>query len=239
MIFRKKFEIGMQDINKNKEVKNKFILNCLENVALKHSDSVGLGLKNILETGLTWMLLDWKVKLLKRPHYGDILEISTWTRYINKCYAYRDYEIYVNNEKYVIATSKWLLFDINRKKPIRVQEDLISKYEPEENKSVFDILEIEKMKKVDSYDNNYAYNVKKSDIDINGHMHNLNYLDIAYECFSENDYNNELNNIRISYKKEIKLEDKVDCRYTKMNDKWMFVIENPEIDSVNAYIELY
>lgn len=239
MIFKKEFEIGMQDINRNKMIKNKYILNALEDVALRHSDSVGLGLNDILETGLTWMLLDWKVEILKRPKYGDKLEVHTWGRNMSRCYAHRDFEIYVNNERYVIATSKWLLFDINRKRPAKVTDELVEKYEPEDNKSVFSKVEIDKMCEAEVYDNEYQYNVRKSDIDINGHIHNLNYLDIAYECFDENDYNNELNNIRITYKKEIKFGDNVKCKYTKKDDKWSFIITNEETNTINSYIELY
>lgn len=237
MIFKKNFEIGLQDININRKIKNRYILSCLENIAAKHSDSINLGLNDLKNTGITWMLLDWKVEILKRPSYGDILEVSTWSRHANKCYAYRDFEIYVNGEKCIIATSKWVLFDINRKRPIRVEEEVISKYKPEIQKTAFDIIELEKMQEMEQYDKEFEYIIRKSDIDFNGHLHNLNYLDIVYEIFDENIYNDEPNNIRICYKKEIKLGDKVICKYIKNNNKYHFIIGNEK--SNNAYIELY
>ena len=36
------------------------------------------------------------------------------------------------------------------------------------------------------------YNIQRRDIDINQHMHNLSYLDMAYEILPDNIYNNNL-----------------------------------------------
>ena len=58
------------------------------------------------------------------------------------------------------------------------------------------------------------YNIQRRDIDINMHMHNINYLDAAYEMLPEDVYNNEnVNQVRIWYKREIRPQDEVKCRY--------------------------
>ena len=46
-------------------------------------------------------------------------------------------------------------------------------------------------------------------------MHNLNYLDLANEALPEEIYKEgKLNDIRITYKKEIKLGEIVKCKYS-------------------------
>ena len=45
------------------------------------------------------------------------------------------------------------------------------------------------------------YDVRRSDIDINKHMHNLNYLKLAYENLPENIFfGDDLKNVNIMYK---------------------------------------
>ena len=54
-------------------------------------------LQYIKETKVTWILLDWKLKVINRPTYGQVLTVNTWGKGMNKFFTYRDYEIYDNN----------------------------------------------------------------------------------------------------------------------------------------------
>ena len=73
------------------------------------------------------------------------------------------------------------------------------------------------------------YTTQRRDIDVNKHMHNLNYLDLANEALPEEVYsNNNFNDIRISYKKEIKLGETVKCKYTFENDKHIVTVKSED-----------
>lgn len=84
MIYKEKFKIGLKDVWKGEEVSNIAILEYLENIAAYHSDSVGYGIKTSDITHLNWLLLDWRVKVIKRPKYGQELNIHTWSRSVEK-----------------------------------------------------------------------------------------------------------------------------------------------------------
>lgn len=240
MIYQEKFKIGLKDVWKGKEVCNKAILEYLEDVAAYHSDSVGYGINTSDETHLSWILLDWKVKVIKRPQYGGILDIHTWSRNIIKCYAYRDFEVYDENHNLcVIATSKWLLINNQTGKIAKVEEKMAKKYESEIDKSVFEEKEIEKIKAPKNYKSSIIYEAKRKDIDIIGHMHNLYYLDIAYETLPEEVYQQRpFNEIRIMYKKEIKLGDELNCKYSKEENKHVVTIQSQDEKILHAIIEL-
>lgn len=238
MVFKHDFYIGLKDLNAKNQLKNKSILEFLENIACMHSDSVNLGFKSINKTGITWVLLDWQLEIVKRPCYGEKLEIHTWTQYTKSFFSYRDFEVYVEGELCAKATSKWLLLNINTQKPERITEFLINKYEPEENQSVFNIKELEKLKEQSQYDSESEYQVKRLDIDINGHMHNLNYMDVVYEMLSDDDYINEPNYVRITYKKEIKIGEKVKCMYTKKDKNHYFVLKSLDDTTIFSIIEM-
>ena len=175
------------------------------------------------------------MQVIDRPKYGDILEIHTWISNVSKLYTYRDFEVYVNGVKKIIASSKWLLININTLRPAKIPEDLIAKYQPEYNKSVFGITEIPKCKEQNEYEKEIDYPIRKSDIDINNHVHNLNYIDMAYEII---DTEEQFRNVRISYKKEIRIEDRIKIGYHKENEKKCFRIMNYEKNMVNALIEM-
>ncbi len=241
MIYTEKFKIGLKDVWKGQEISNKAILEYLEDVAAYHSDSVGYGLNTLDITNVTWVLLDWKVQVIKRPKYGQVLTVNTWSRSILKCYAYRDFEIYDDkNNLCVVATSKWLLIDSNTRKITKIGKEIADKYESETEKSVFQQQDIEKIKEPENYKNSIIYQTKRKDIDVIGHMHNLYYLDLAYEALPEDVYQKRpFDKVRIMYKKEIKLGENVICKYAYDEGKHVVVIKSEDEKILHAIIQLW
>ncbi|MGN0347749.1 MAG: acyl-ACP thioesterase domain-containing protein [Lachnospiraceae bacterium] len=73
MIYKHTFAIGLDDLNREKMIKNKAILKILEDVAGFHSDYVHYGINEIFGNGIAWALLDWEIEVKRRPQYGDVL----------------------------------------------------------------------------------------------------------------------------------------------------------------------
>lgn len=111
-IFSKNYTVGISDISQNTSITNIGILNIFEDIACRHSDKTGYGILDIPQTNLSWILLAWKVKILKRVSYGDVLKVNTWSRGSKKVYTYREFEVYDETGTLVcIASSKWTLIN--------------------------------------------------------------------------------------------------------------------------------
>ena len=240
MIVEQEYQIKLSEIGKENKITNKAILGDLEDVGGIHSNIAGYGILDIQQTKLSWVLLDWKLKIIRRPKYSEKIKIKTWSKNAIKFYTYRDFEVYDENGQVIaIATSKWVLLDIDKGKIVKISDEVLNKYGPELEKSVFDISEIEKLQEPEDYISEVEYTVKKSDIDVNNHMHNLNYLELANEALPEDVYNEqELNNVRINYKKEIKLGETVKCKYGFENNAHIVVIKSKDEKVIHAIIKL-
>ena len=110
------FHMTIRDIDKNTYLSNKAILAYFEDIGGYCSDKAGFGLKQILDTKLSWVLLHWKFKVIKRIKYSEeTFRIKTWSRGIDKACTFRDYEIYnKDNELCVVGTSKWTLIHLEK-----------------------------------------------------------------------------------------------------------------------------
>jgi acyl-ACP thioesterase len=126
-----------------------------------------------------------------------------------------------------------MLLDIKTFKPTMSLE-LINKQNPID-KDVFNIKEIKRLKELDNYSKRLDYYIRKSDIDLNNHVHNLNYLDMALEVIDDKYYSN----IEIEYLKEIKYDDKIIVMSEKTNDKYYIKIYNETNNVTSALIEIY
>lgn len=239
MFVEHKFYVGLSDVNINKELTNTSLLKHLEDVAGIHSEIAGFGLTDIEKTRRSWILLGWKVKVLKRPLVNDTVIIKTWSRSIDKFYAFRDFEIRDQYDDIVaIATSKWIFIDIDKGKIVKVTDDVIESYK-QENKQVFEEYDLPKLKEPENFELEADFKITRNLIDINKHVHNIHYLDIAKECMPENIcFGNELNEFEITYKKEIKLGDTVKVEYKKEDDYHYIAIKSMDKSIVHSIIKL-
>lgn len=235
MFVNHNFFIGARDINSSKELNNTALLSYLEDIACIHSEMAGYGISNIEKIKKTWILLSWKIKVLKRPKFGKNLNVKTWSRLIDKFYAYRDFEVYdENNNLLAIATSKWVFIDTEKGKIIKISEEVANKYS-QESKSVFDEKDLEKLEEPENYISQIDYKITKNMIDVNNHLHNTYYMDLAKEVLP---YESEPNDFEIMYKHEIKLGETVKVMYSKKDDFYYVTIKDTQETKIHAIIRL-
>ena len=240
MKFEGEYLVGIRDIGIDNKITNLAILSFLQEIASTHSNEVGYGVNDIENKKKVWLLMDWKLQVFERPKYSDKLLIKTWARPIEKhiFYTYRDFEIFLNGKLIAIATSKWVLFDLKLNKITKITQEILDLYKPEDEK-VFEEKEIPKIKESDNQEYKILYEVRRKDIDVNKHMHNLNYLSLAYEALPNDIYANvELNNVRVMYKHQILLGDKVKCFLSKEKEKYIISIKSENEKVLHAIIVL-
>jgi len=166
--------------------------------------------------------------------------MKTWSRKIERLYCYRDFELYLDDKLVAIASSKWIAVYRNTGKIARLTKEVSEEYNSTDV-SVFADEATFELNIPEAFTNIYTYTPERRDIDTNHHVNNLFYLDFAYSSLPEEVYNNRfnLNNIEITYKKEIKLGDTIKCKYVLENDKHIVVIFSEDERIVHAIINLY
>ena len=241
MIVEQEYRVKLSEIGQDNKITNKAILSDFEDVGGIHSNIAGYGVLDIPKTHLTWLLLDWRLQVIRRPNYSEKIKVKTWSRHALKCYAFRDFEVCDEQGNIIaIAASKWVLVDTEKGKIVRVSDDVLASYKPEIDKKVFENEQFDKIIEPENFEKETIYTVKRADIDVNEHMHNLNYLDLANEALPNEVYTKgDLNNVRISYKKEIKLGEIVKCKYSYENDKHIVTIKSEDDKITHAIIQMY
>ena len=240
MFIEKEFYIGFRDLDFSSKLCNTGLLSYLEDIGGFHSNLTHTGLLDIPTTKKSWVLLAWKVNLYKRPIYSETVKIKTWSRAMDKLYAYRDFEIYCNDELIGIATSKWILIDIESRKILKLDEELAEKYK-QENIDIMNIgSNFGKLSEPETYTYEAEYKITKNLIDINEHVHNLYYLDIAEEVIPEDVLKSgKLNNFEILYKKEIKKDETVKCLFEELDDSYVVTIKSLDKTVLHCIIKYY
>ena len=239
MYVEQKFFIGLQDIDASNKITNKAILTFLEDAGGVHSNLAGYGLKTIKETYFSWIILNWKLKVFKRADYADTVTVRTWSAGADKLYAYRDFEVLNEaGEIIAIATSKWISINLKTGKINKLTDEIIAPYKGE-NRRVFESYNFPKLEEPENIYSSVTYTINRQMIDINKHVHNVCYYDLAEIAIPEEILENtEFNNVEIMYKKEIKLGETVKCNYEKVENENIIAIKSEDEKNLHAIVKL-
>ena len=239
MYINKDFFIGVNDCDLNLNITNKSILKYLEEIAGIHSNMAGYGVYDIPTTNKTWIALGWKVEILRRPKYSEQIYIRTWCKKDEKAlYSYRDFEVKDSSENILIkATSKWCLIDSQKRCILKIPTEINSDYGTETENIFEEKIEF-KFREEANKEKTHEIIIDESQIDYNNHVHNTNYIELAEKGLLKQ--GQIFSNFEIMYKKEIKLADKINLYYNKLeNDIEIITIKSADDKSLHSIVKFY
>jgi medium-chain acyl-[acyl-carrier-protein] hydrolase len=203
----KEYEIHYYEIDYRKKLLVTSLIDFLGDMASYQSELLGVGMEYLKENNLAWVLYKWDIVVDRYPVYGEKINITTIPYSFKKFYGSRKFEV-KDEEGKIIATanSLWILVNIEKKRPVRVSQDIMAVYGIDgEDDPVADIKDIEKLSK---HDYEKIFNVRYSDIDTNKHVNNAKYVSWAIEVIPmEIILNYSLKRIVVTYEKETKYGD--------------------------------
>jgi len=197
-------QINYYEIDPDYKIKLGYFFKLLQESAIYHSDSVGLGSVKIRKSGFAWFLNKFGIDIYRYPEYKDKIEVITWFREAKRFKSYRDYEIFSGKEKIAEASSVWIYFDINSDRISTIPEEVCETYTLEkESKAGPDL---DKWNIDSNFETEIDIDVctRFSDYDPNGHVNSAVYIDYLETLIPKLDSNGaRATSVVIQYKKEI------------------------------------
>lgn len=114
MFFNEAIKPRISELNENGRLSYEAILSILETVGSHHSDCANDNVVAGSNLGIAWLLVDWRVSILRHPTYDDTLKLTTWVRgKANAVSVYRDFAVNDDNGQEMLrAEAKFCLVDI-------------------------------------------------------------------------------------------------------------------------------
>lgn len=158
------------------------LLQIMQNMATEHAEILGFGGTFMQEQyNAFWLMARTSLSFTQSITAKDELEIYTTHRGVGKGVTiFRDYDFYVDGKQIGQATTAWVLVEITQKKIMKPTgfAELVTSAKPEKLKEVVP----EKVRFPEVLEDVMTRTCTYSDTDINRHMNNTKYADIALDA---------------------------------------------------------
>jgi acyl-ACP thioesterase len=195
--FDKQFELRYFEMNKLGLATPTIILAFLEETAADHCYSINHSLFDLVKKNVGWVLVSGVLQVDRYPNYKEKITVRTWLSSYTSIKGYRE-NIIFDEQHNIIARAKglWVFFDIDKRKPIPIFNDIKEKWSYYSEESI----NIDIKKKIGAI--GFASHIKKFEVhrfdtDMNKHVNNIRYLQWVIESIPQdivdNYYLNEIN----------------------------------------------
>lgn len=152
-----------------------------QDMAWLHYNNVEKALGSLLTQGQFWLMTRLEVEIAAMPAWQDVIEIETWSRGIEKYYAYRDFIVTGADGKTAArATTTWVVLDTINKKISRLTE-LGLKWPSRSDVSSLG-RNAEKLEVAGKTGYGPDYTVRYGDMDVNRHVNNVKYIKWMFDA---------------------------------------------------------
>ena len=181
-ILTREYPLTISDIDCHKLCKLSALLNYIQNIATDHGNALGVGGDVMAaEYGAVWMMARVCIRLFRPIAHGDELRITTWHRSADKTpIVNRDIDIFVGEKHVGEAVIAWVIVDLAERKLVKPLSlpCVVNSLRPSTVKDITPA----KLKPPEHMAQEFVRVVRYSDTDINGHMNNTKYVDIACDA---------------------------------------------------------
>lgn len=180
-IFESRVKIGSFHTDLHGLCRPSSLLGFLQETATEHAAELGVARELLLTRhGCFWMLARLWCELTRPITFGDTVTIRTWHRGAETAVVYRDFDLLVNEMPVGEAVTTWVLADAADRRMLRPAA--IPEFAASPRPSATKTRKPGKLALPEGLALSEKRKIHYSDADINGHMNNTRYVDLACDA---------------------------------------------------------
>lgn len=177
IVYERPYRVNTYEADASGKISIPGLFNFLQDVAARHATILHRGRDDLDKDNRFWVLSRILVRMNRNPVWEEEFIIRTWPNGVDSLFALRDFEIVGSTgEKYGAATSCWLMVNKENRRPVRPDKSLASLGLVN---NIYSSLDRYPHKLPGASESSYEsgiYPVRYSDLDINMHVNNVQYI---------------------------------------------------------------
>ena len=207
-------KLRSKDVDMFRRLRSSELFKLLQEAAIQHTEELGMGREKTLDKGILWVVLMQKAEIIRMPVYDEEILLKSWPGKTMHLLFPRYYSLETTEgETLVRASAIWCLVDAETRKVVFPESYGV------EIQGVVTGAEIDLpggIRKQDG-DRERNFTIPYSFVDLNGHMNNTRYFDLAEDCVGLAAQGRQLKEIRTEYANEARFGETLQLHWHEEN----------------------
>lgn len=175
-----------------------------------------------------WMITRMWFRMERPLHWNEELTVHTWHRGAKGIVSYRDYDLYVGEERVGEGVTAWVMADLDTHRPVRL--NTVAEMAETHGGDLCKEKTLSKLKAPNELHEIDQRIMRYSDTDINGHVNNTRYADFACDALRMDRLSGEqfLSEMQIGYLAECQAGEVLNIQSGKYEDGRVYICGNDE-----------
>ncbi len=233
MIFEQNRQIHYSHLSKKKTVSRAEILRFFQDAAVAHTNESGYSLEKLYEMEKAWIMLSLHVRFEKDIPESTSVKIETWTYDFARVCGPRAYQVTdaVTGERFASASAMWTYIDTAKGRPCEIPEDMLAYFGDNKPSNVPYIRRAPNFNPINHITD---FKVLKRDLDTNGHMNNVKYMEYAEEAIPDGV---TIKEVEIFYKNQVFYGDILSLYAEKDEEGAILTVIKNQDDKICTYLK--
>ena len=207
-----------KDVDMFRRLRTSRLFELFQETSIRHTEQLGMGREKTLDRGLLWVLLMQRAEILRMPEYDEEIFLKTWPGDTMHLLFPRYYMVgTAKGEILIRASAIWSLVDAKSRKVIFPEKYGIRIPGESGDEKIALPGSIPKPEA----EAEQIFTVPYSFVDLNGHMNNTRYFDLAEDCIGAAAAGCVLRKIETEYTNEAPFGEKLLLRWQKREDGFL------------------
>ena len=224
-VYEKRLRLRSSDVNMHRRLRTSVLFGLLQEAAIAHTEHLGMGREKTLDRGILWVVTLQTAEIRRMPSYDEEVVLRSWPgRTMHVLFPRYCAVDTAAGEPLVRACSLWSLVDAETRKLVFPERHGFAI----EGIVTGDEIPIPSPPRTLPCDREREFTVPFSYVDMNGHMNNTRYFDLAEDCIPAASEGRELRSVRTEFSREIRCGETIRLRWGQDGGSCYFTGENEQ-----------
>lgn len=205
-VWTKPYKVLNKDVNMFQDMRTSRLMELLQQACISHTEQLGMGRDKTLDKGILWVVLQQTMRIRRMPVYDEDITIESWPGNTMHVLFPRFFDILDTQENIMLEGSYlWTLIDAKTRKMVFADKYGIDI--PGDNTRQH--IDLPKPVHRMETDQERTFTVPFSYCDLNGHMNNTKYFDLAEDTIRAIAEHKKLTSITTEYAAEARFHETI------------------------------
>ena len=201
-VYQLSLRLRNRDVNLHRRLRTSTLFEWLQEASIRHTEELGMGREMTLDRGLLWMVTLQRAEIARMPDYDECVTLESWPGETMHLLFPRYYRVLgQNGETLLSASALWALVDSETRRMVFPDRYGVKI----EGVSTGSEIALPSPPRRAEGGESAPFTVPFSYVDLNGHMNNTRYFDLAEDFLPEAAEGRALRELAVEYTNEVRL----------------------------------